>query len=412
MRKKIFYVLISIGILSCTTDNIEESNNALLPKEQQDKKEKSLVFKDNDPLSNSIINIDENTIEFSQDSGIDFSKLEYIVSGQISKAPQGFLRKITNVTYISNKVIVATESAEVNELTPHTEYQHIYNYDNYNQDFISKTANGDIIEYSLVPDRAKKDISLGTFKINLNRVIFDADGNHSTTHDQIKANGFVNIQPTLDLKLKIFSGSMNEFKNVITFKNQTNMDLTWSASHSLFNESIPIVNLNLPPTTIWAGWIPIVVTHTIKVNLDASGSVSARITGGIRGIMTVRKGMHYKNSHWNPIHEIDTSEMEFIPIITTGSFNASLLINTNFESSFYGTIGVGAKGGAGLYANGSIGTNIDNTPTIDWFGGIKGSLGLYAKAGLFGIPGLSFEYDSPIYDFEHLLTKGHITLKK
>ncbi|WP_108867199.1 hypothetical protein [Aquimarina aquimarini] len=411
MKKNFIYVLlISIAILSCTTDNIEESSNTLSPKEQQDKKAVSLIFKDNDPLSNSITNIDENTIEFSKNSGIDFSTLEYIVSGQISKAPEGFLRKITNVTYSNNKVIVATESVEINELTPHTEYQHIYNYDNYNQDFISKTANGDIIEYKLVADKAKKDISLGSFNISLNRVIFDADGNHSTTHDQIKAKGSVNIQPSLDLKLGIFFGSLEEFKSVVTFKNRADLDLTWSASHSIFSQSIPIANLNLPPTTIWAGWIPIVVTHTIKVTLDASGSVSARITGGIRGSMTVRKGMHYKNNNWDIIHDVDISKITFKPITATAGFNASLVLNSGFESAFYGSVGVGIQGGAGLYAEGSINANTNSAATIDWFGGIRANLGLYAKAGLFDIPGLTIRYDYPIYNYEYPLANGSIPL--
>ncbi|WP_103068731.1 hypothetical protein [Aquimarina sediminis] len=410
MKKKFLYVLISIGILSCTTDSIDENATDLSPKEQQDKKEVSLIFKDDDPLSNSIVNISENTIEFKKDTDIDFSKLEYIVSGQISKAPEGFLRKIVDITHTDDKIIVGTESAELNELTPHVEYQHIYNYDNYDQNFKSKTANGDLIEYSLISDRTKKDISLGTFSISLDRVIYDADGNHSTTYDQIKARGNVTIQPSLDLKLDVFFGHLNEFKNVVTFKNQTNLDLIWSANHSLFSQSIPIANLNLPPTTIWAGWVPIVVTHTIKVSLDASGNVSASISAGVVGTMTVRKGMHYKNDNWNVIHDLDVSEIKFKPITATANFNASLVVNAGFESAFYGSIGAGIKGGAGLYTDGSISANTNGVAQIDWFGGIKASIGVYAKAGLFDIPGLTLRYDYPIYDFKHVLSEGSILL--
>ncbi|MFC5046578.1 hypothetical protein ACFSTE_02865 [Aquimarina hainanensis] len=412
MKKTLYFIMLSIGILSCSKDNIEESNNALRNEDQKDKKEVSLVFNDNDPKAKFILKVAPDYIEFSKDADIDFEKLEYMVAGQIDKAPEGFLRKIKSVRQTNSKTIVETVSAELNDLTPNTDYKTVYNYNNFKKDYVTKTSNGDVVTYSLVSDGTKKNISLGSFNINLNRVIYDADGNHSTTHDQIKANGSVKIQPSLDLKLRVFFGSLQEFKSVVTFKKTTNLDLTWNVSHSLFSHSIPVAKINLPPTTFWAGWIPVVVTHTLDVTIDANGSVSASITGGLQGTITVKKGMHYQNNNWKFIHDVNSSGIRFKPVTASARFDASLILSAGFESSFYGSLGVGIKGGAGLYAEGSVSANTDGEASIRWFGGIKANIGLYAKAGLFGIPGLTFRYDHPIYDYKYPLTEGTIPLGK
>tara|TARA_B110000503_G_C7151517_1_gene415402 strand:- start:481 stop:1698 length:1218 start_codon:yes stop_codon:yes gene_type:complete len=401
-------------LVSCSNEEVtQQPVNTNVPK---DKKEVTLIFDKETILTKSIIEVYPEFIEFRNDSQIDFKKFEYLVSDQTDKAPNGFLRKIISTTVQGNKIIVYTKNATITEIAPTSDYSGIYNYDNGVPE-IMKSDQGDIIEYNRETmntkgSRTARAISFGTFTFNISRVIFDADGNPKTTYDQIKADGTIAIKPSLDFAVRNNWGKLEEYKNIITFENTGTLKLSWSLSHTLFERSIDLASYQLPPTTFFVGWIPVVVTHTVKISLDANGSVSTSITAGITGSMTLKTGIHYYNKKWNIIHEVKDIGYEILPLTAQARFDASLVLNAGFESKFYGLVGVGIKGGAGFYVEGSITGVFGPKPEayIDWYIGARAELSAYATAGLFDIPGLTFNWNYPIWSQDFPLTEGRFPL--
>jgi hypothetical protein len=53
---------------------------------------------------------------------------------------------------------------------------------------------------------------------NLNVVLFDKDGNTSTTNDQVKASGSLNLKPIFDLELSLDCGFLCIYDNDLDFK--------------------------------------------------------------------------------------------------------------------------------------------------------------------------------------------------
>ncbi len=409
MKRLLFVVTCIVFLLvSCNDDASGELTSQNLSSEEKDKREVTIVFDQNSNLVESIVNVEENRIVFKKNSELNLNGKEYLAAGQLSSAPNGFLRKITSISEEGDKIIVETEMAEVTDLMPEGNLDVIYNYDNMDLKRPLRTDKGDLVSYNTT---MAKGANLGTFTISLNRVIFDADGNHSTTHDQIKANGSFSVQPSLDFGVRFHWWQLQEFRTIITSKKTANLDLIWSHSIPLFKHSIPLAKIPLPPVTFWIGWVPVVITNSVNVTLDANGSVNASISTGVEGTVTLKEGIRYnRGSGWNYIHDAYDFGFRFKPISATVGFDASVALNGEFETMFYGVLGVGIGANAGFYVNGTYYIDTDLVSYIDWFAGFRAGMQAFARAGLFGIPGLNFTWGYPIWSQSWPITEGQIML--
>ena len=318
------------------------------------------------------------------------------------------MRKIKSIYEEGDKVVVETEIAEVTDLMPDGNLDVIYNYDNLKLKKSMKTDKGDLVSYKTSSEKGR---NLGSFTISLNRVIFDADGNHKTTHDQIRANGSFTVQPSLDFGVRFHWWHLQEFRSIVTSRKIANLDLTWSHSVPLFGHSIPLAQIPLPPVTFWIGWVPVVITNSVNVSLDANVSVNASISTGVQGSVILREGIHYNRGRgWNYIHEAHNLNFRFKPLSATVGFNSSVALNGAFNTSFYGLLGVGIGANAGFYVNGTYYVDSNRLSFINYFAGFKAGMNEYARAGLFGIPGLNFTWGYPIWSQSWPITQGTIPL--
>lgn len=215
-----------------------------------------------------------------------------LLAGASENNPNGYARKVVSVTQEGSNIKVETDYAKLNEcydeleisskieITPESEFI-TYDYDG---NEISKKLGAYKGDYEASYDG-------NTNTISFNTVVFDADKNFSTTWDQVKYKGSLQIVEndfTFDLKLdesgnlKVFTGGFMQFKIVNAFEIKAALK---------FDRKICIGRFPIPipsPTTF-------VFTPYISLYVGASGEVSAEIS--VKNTTTLTFGAIINNNN-------------------------------------------------------------------------------------------------------------------
>lgn len=201
-----------------------------------------------------------------------------IVSGIAPNAPYGFLRKITNIqksgtTYTFTTVEVPLEEA-FEEL--HVDY--------------TKT---------FTPADTAGRISGTNFTIDLpNMVLYDGDGNNSTTADQIKLSENVEITPNFR-----FAVDISRFKlqyAIVEGSFQTVLEQSVIAGGTVGSISKEINILEKPLAAYPLPGLPfLVVVPNLRVSLGATASINISIAASQTIASDVKAYIEYKNNTWD-----------------------------------------------------------------------------------------------------------------
>ena len=201
-----------------------------------------------------------------------------IISGIAPNAPYGFLRKITNIqktgtTYTFTTVEVPLEEA-FEEL--HVDY--------------TKTFS--------TSDTARR-VTGTSFTIDLpNMVLYDGDGNNSTTVDQIKLNENVEITPSFR-----FAVDISRFKlqyAIVEGNYETILDQSIVAGGSVGSISKEVNILEKPLAAYPLPGLPfLVVVPNLRVSLGATASINVSVTASQKITSNINAFIEYKNSTWD-----------------------------------------------------------------------------------------------------------------
>ena len=201
-----------------------------------------------------------------------------IVSGITTNAPYGFLRKITNIQksgtiYTFTTVEVPLEEA-FEEL--HVDY--------------TKTFS--------TSDTARR-VTGTSFTIDLpNMVLYDGDGNNSTTADQIKLNENVEITPSFR-----FAVDISRFKlqyAIVEGNYETILDQSIVAGGSVGSMSKEINVFEKPLAAYPLPGLPfLVVVPNLRVSLGATASINVSVAASQKITSNINAYIEYKNSTWD-----------------------------------------------------------------------------------------------------------------
>lgn len=243
--------------------------------------------------SEKISSVDSNSITLSE--GVNsLAPGKIIISNITPSAPQGFIRKITGIS--TDGKTLTTENASLEEVV-----------DNYSFNSTQELTPSNVKSVALsrgVSSRSSADL----FDFNCplsNVVLYDIDGDLSTTGDQIIANGNVSFNSKFNLEFKIENFEM---KN-LTFKNitQENINVTVSSPKEFLSlsKSYKIAHYDFNPFVIGliptVPPIPIIVTPKLDVNLIINGNSSSLITATLTQNADLTLGVDYSNNSWTPI---------------------------------------------------------------------------------------------------------------
>jgi len=341
-----------------------------------------------------IISVDPSnyTVRFSN----DINSVQQIKVGDIiiSDVGEGLLRKVKNINTINNELVVETEFASLSEAIQQGTIDATISLTDSQIKGIAYHADG----VKLLNDLTKGSAQT-TYNWNINTVLYDADGNRSTTTDQIKLEG--NFSCDLQIPLFIDYGVLKGLKEVkFGIESSENLDLRLVTGLEYgFEKEVNLATVYFTPITIMVGIIPVIFTPELDVIAGIGGSANASITTEINQSLTFDAGIRYlKGQGWSPYKTFSKDLGYQLP---------HLNLNTNAEVYIKPELSLRVYGIAGPYANlklyGRLDANILQNPWWKLYGGITMAAG--AKVSILDLFTLDFVI-SDLINYEQVLAQA------
>jgi hypothetical protein len=290
-----------------------------------------------------------------------------------NEAPYGFLRRvITTYTDNAGQFVIETVQAALDEAIARGDLAYIATLqfdDVYLEEVITTSSlpqRSQFVAVNYVPPQVE-------FKVDIDHVVYDEDGDTATTDDQVKAKGWVKIEPDIDFTLKLdvdnyqlqslyFSGTATETAHVELYSQIDVMS---------FEKTIPIKRYTFMPQTILIGWVPVVITPQLTVYIGANGKVSVGVSTCVEQHATVTSGLKYELESWMPVNEI-SGTIKPVETTLTHSAKAEAFAGPELSIKLYDVAGPYGR----LKAYLKLTADPSKSPWWTLYGGVKVELGM------------------------------------
>lgn len=289
---------------------------------------------------------------------------DIISSAPRPTAPNGFLRKVTRITNTADgKVEVRTAKALAGDLLDEADIQFDQPFDAADVQRAAALQRGErVYAAGMARPLATK------IEQNFSIVLYDQDGDRSTTDDQVTVSGNFKVQPRVVVEFKCRRAFCSDprflGKFVLDEDAQINVDAKLKME---LRESRQVARIPLPPIT--AG--PLVFVPDIVVTVDVNGVARVHVEIGATQSLHVEAGVDYDNGQFRPVNVVTASVSRTGPTFD-GSVTAKAGIYAALRLMLFGVAGVSAE--AGPYIK--FDAQYPGTPawTLDY--GIEGNLGV------------------------------------
>ncbi len=263
-------------------------------------------------------------LKFSEE--VNYSSGDVLVCDISNLTPNGLLRKVKSVS--SDGKTVYTEQASLENAVEDGSFEH--------RGSISPSGTRALIN--------KKGISTSSsgfnFKIDINNVIlYDSDGDKSTTGDQIIGNGEIsfNSDYVLDFEIKNHNLDSLTFKKIINENCEVEIKSDISAR---IIKKVNLVEYDFPPFVagvIPGTPIPVIIKPNLEVGFNFDGGISST-----KAIVTqeavLTAGLNYENGRWSLIKNF-SNDFDFSSPESSGNFNFKASAGPELNFLIYGLTG-------------------------------------------------------------------------
>lgn len=289
-------------------------------------------------------------------------------------APFGFLRRVVN-TYSesSGEFVIETIPAALDEAIQNggqsqqvpVDFDAIYEEELLNGSALNR---GDgIVPIGYTPPYAE-------LRITFDHVVYDDDGDTTTTDDQVKARGWVSVEPGAEVQLDfdIRNYQLQYFNFVTISKESARVELFSKVNLLSFDERVPIAHYTFMPITFFIGYVPVVITPELTVYVGANGKVSIELNTGVDQSATIVTGAKYENGNWQTIKQISDSSLSKIETVLKQSASVQAYAGPELAVKVYGAAGPYGR------IRGHLTLSADPSATPWWTlkGGVKGEVGI------------------------------------
>lgn len=356
---KILVLLIFFSIISCKNSTQDENK----PKETEfSKKTKQISSTTFDKITAIT---DDGTIIFNGKPD-EIKKLkpgDVFASEPIDVAKSGFLKKVVSVSEQNGNIIVKTEDASLEDA-----------FKNLSLDETQPLTldNIESIDYHVHGIMLKPGKTLERWEISADdAVLVDVDGDTSTTYDQITLNGYFELSPSFNLKIKIEDNSVKLIRFTENLNEVTDLTLTIGGKFERSRDDLSkdILTAKFHPITIWVSWFPIVIVPELALRIGADLNVEAKLELHVKQDASLDAGLEY-NGDWNPIQDYTFNFTPDQPALTLNG-HAYGFVGPELRFLLYGVAGPYGRIEGFLEINADIYQN----PAWQIFGGAKLSLG-------------------------------------
>lgn len=349
------------------------------------------------PLENNLIilNQDElnNITYYSPTTGVvnfqsqtDYSIGDIILANITAATPNGFLREVTNVS--NGGKTVSTSQATLEQAIEDGSQSFQRQLNPYQKGIINSVEGVEL----------KKDEKSFDFSINLNDVVlYDADGNTSTTNDQVVANGYINFNNSFNMDIQIENHKLKylSFKNIVS--DQSQLQVTGNV-HSNLDKQITIYQQSFGAFVLgFIGPVPVIVAPELNVDINTSGDVSANVITSLDQDASLETSLIY-NSGWST-NKTFTKNFSFTNPTASSSMHLKAGISPELNLFLYGVAGPYAGVEGYLRLNTTL-----NSSNVSWgmYAGLDANVGIKVNA----LGKSIVDKEVQILNYEELLGSG------
>ncbi len=271
---------------------------------------------------------------FAQGSAaLDDVDIGDVIVGDVSTAaPEGFLRKVTSVSSQSGEVVLTTESATLEDAIQQGSIS------------LSKRFTPvDIVSMTTLPgvtlvQPTEATLVDGFFFDISDVVLYDDDGNLSTTYDQIKANDSLELAPGFDFNLAVKDGNLQKLEFIPNVEENIELEFLIEVELASVELKYELARLHLGTITVFVGPVPVVFLIEMPIYLRGDGQVSVGITTTVTQKATLSAGLRYQDGTWSPVSSF-TNSFTFEPPRLSASVEFKEYIDPPLDLLLYGVAG-------------------------------------------------------------------------
>ena len=297
--------------------------------------------------------------------------------------PEGFLRKVISINYSGDSVVLGTEQATLPEAFEELYVSGLHTLKPENI-IESKMAEGS----RLIPTRGEN-----TFTIEMDQILYDADGNHETSGDQIKIVGTYEFDAEFFFAHDLLAIPCAYLETWTYTEEELSIDIIAEVQWEFGEElAFDIAELKLVP--IMFGFIP--VTPELKIKAHVGGDLTVTVETGMTCTQDIKKGFRYEDCQFEDISEEDKSFTYSPPQLST-EFDFEAGPSLDVALKIFGICGPYMGGKLGLHFESVLETDPCQTDLIFNLEAI-----LYAVVGIqCEMFGIEFDYHSTFWIYQH-----------
>jgi hypothetical protein len=319
-------------------------------------------------------------------------QLEALEVGQIlasepgPNAPYGFLFKVKQISPDSEQVVVEAEEAGLGEAITEGEARFQKNLSA--EDLVQAEGLSPGVRFANGQARFQAQPGVKPMSVldfTFDEIIYDEDGNPSTTLDQVRAQGkvFFDLQNGFSagvtwkkaLGVPVYPNGVY-FKAAFGVKHNAEVKIFSNLGKSIKKE-YELTKYTFKPITVMVGPVPVVFVPNLYITVSAEGTVSANLVLGAREELNAQACLEYKGGFKNCSSLGKKFEAGIAQANSTLTATASM--NGKVDVLLYGLVGPYAKLGAYL----ELTAKVPGNPVWRLDAGVKGSIGIHADLWLF-----------------------------
>lgn len=256
-----------------------------------------------------------------------------IIVGDITDAaPNGFLRKVTCVSSSGGQVIVQTTQATIEDAIKSGTLRlqrTITSADLPPQSFTTGIA--------LLPPPAGAE--QGQLYFEIEKVLYDHDGDEETTNDQVKATGTLLLDISYEFDIEVEDFSLQELSFIGTADETTDLQISATYEVSLVDKEFKIYRHTLSPFTAYlGGFFPVTITPVLTIRVGMDGNVHVGVTTGVTQEASLEVGATFENDSWQNTGEYSNT-FDYNPPTLSAGLNLKVFTGPSLSLLIYGVIG-------------------------------------------------------------------------
>jgi len=390
MKKlRLFLALITVISFVIFFPNCSEDNPVEPPDGNEVKIPETTKSVDSTDYSSNLVSISYDSLTFTFQSGFSSKYNPAVNDVLVIENGAGLLRKITNIDSSGSNIVLTTQQATLEDAI---EEGNISLKQNLQKARINKVDYYyDGIEYKINKGQESN------FEFDLDIILYDLDGNHSTTNDQVKLVGNFTLDADVVFEARISSFKLRNAKIGLEATNSESLELIAQLNYTITKE-ITLATVHFSPIYFQLGPIPVVIVIKLDIKAGGCGYANASLSVGFENTVSYEAGISYvRGQGWDPYSNFN-NQFNYNPPTLTANAGARVYVKPEISVGVYGVL----AGYANAEAYGEILVDFFNSPWWQLYAGLD--FGVGARAKILGIE--IFDFETNVLELRWLLAQA------